>query len=208
MKKIEKVIYSEAHRGIVEYPLLTKPDYALYLYNVNDVFYSADLEAYNKWLSEPPIAIVRDEDIEFFSVPREESEYETKEMWIDFNIVGVKQLVAIPKVEKDNYVAGDRERDLEPSQLQTSEPVASHSCTVGNSVQQSGKLTIGFEEFEGIECVMWFEEMKGMLVSGETKEDAFNKLITSLLVKIAFDNNIEFKIKPYHSKSEGGEITK
>lgn len=39
-----------------------------------------------------------------------------------------------------------------------------------------------------IACI---DDMPGMVVSGTTREDAFNELMVSLRVKFAFDNNID-----------------
>jgi hypothetical protein len=80
---MKQVIYSEHHRGIVEYPLLTKPNENDFI--VEDSYdqvtfdgatYYELLEAYNTWLSSPPIYKVRPEDIEWFSVERGEDEFE------------------------------------------------------------------------------------------------------------------------------------
>jgi hypothetical protein len=125
---MKQVIYSEHHRGIVEYPLMEKPKLENYSATaigffdkvINAAGYEKDMKEYNKWLSSPPIAQVRDEDREFFSVPRGKKEYKIEKLHVDadgnpatFYTVGYK-LVATPIKE---------DRNLEPSQLQTSEPV-------------------------------------------------------------------------------------
>jgi hypothetical protein len=143
---MKQVIYSEHHRGIVEYPLLTEPkkmDYvrtgAVGAYVTNG--FVVAIEIYNKWLSSPPIAQVRDEDIEFANVQRPLSDYEIvncewcegegwfineehkdfpkKQQKLDCFYCNATGKVAIPI----------KEADYEPSQLQLGKSVASHSST-------------------------------------------------------------------------------
>jgi hypothetical protein len=124
---MKQVIYSEHHKGLKHYPLMDKPNsnhgkyWGAYqpetgTWNYNLELFNQDGEAYNKWLSEPPIAQVRDEDIEFFSVPRGESEYELKrqitgkydtwdeasEILYNLAVPACRRIVAIPKKEKDD----------------------------------------------------------------------------------------------------------
>lgn len=59
------------------------------------------------------------------------------------------------------------------------------------------KLTVQFQDCwedtftvpESDRWLAWFVEMPGMVVSASTKQDAFNELMTSLRVKILYDNN-------------------
>jgi hypothetical protein len=105
---MKQVIYSEHHRGIVEYPLLEKPIYYSGFSWNEEKEYDHSMEAYNKWLSSPPIAQVQKEFIEFFSVPRGKKEYKIEKLHVDadgnpatFYTVGYK-LVAIPIKEADS----------------------------------------------------------------------------------------------------------
>jgi hypothetical protein len=89
-----KYIYSPQHQGLVEAPLMEKPDEKCEMYWRPDfkrrrhgqiflkLTYNADLAAYNTWLSSPPIYKVRPEDIEWFSIERGEDEFE--DVWYNF----------------------------------------------------------------------------------------------------------------------------
>jgi hypothetical protein len=70
---MKKYIYSPHHQGAVLAPLMEKPDKYF-----GPTQYKSAMEAYNTWLSSPPIYKVRPEDIEWFSVERGEDEFEVK----------------------------------------------------------------------------------------------------------------------------------
>jgi hypothetical protein len=89
---MRKYIYSPHHLGLVLAPLMTEPNYYDYL---NKITFAQAEEAYNTWLSSPPIYKVRPEDIEWFSVERGEDEFEVKDRWKDS--YAKCELVAIPK---------------------------------------------------------------------------------------------------------------
>jgi hypothetical protein len=77
---MKKYIYSPQHQGLVEAPLMTEPkatDDWKYLTELADRW-----QAYNSWLSSPPIYKVRPEDIEWFSVERGEDEFEVRKQWL------------------------------------------------------------------------------------------------------------------------------
>jgi hypothetical protein len=76
--KMKKYIYSPHHQGLVLAPLMTDPTFGHY---PDYESFEQDFAAYNTWLSSPPIAKVRPEDIEWFSVERGEDEFEVKERW-------------------------------------------------------------------------------------------------------------------------------
>jgi hypothetical protein len=111
---MRKYIYSPHHLGLVLAPLMTEPNYYDYL---NKITFAQAEEAYNTWLSSPPIAKVPDEHKEWFSVERDESEFEVRHQifsregkWLDCpkevyeRHSGLLQretrLVAIPKAEE------------------------------------------------------------------------------------------------------------
>jgi hypothetical protein len=74
-----KYTYSDPHKGLMPWPLMDEPRGPV----VCDCWVCKDRqaakEAYGKWLQETPLALVRDEDIEFFREAREEN--------IDFEVV-------------------------------------------------------------------------------------------------------------------------
>jgi hypothetical protein len=136
-------IYSSKHQAIVEAPIREKPEYS----EGDDAFdrqlnYQIKMQAYNKWLStHKPVP---DEFKDYWADGQEvpDSAYEVKKQWLrekanqwldvdmhlPINYYCKTRLVAIPKKEKE---------DLEPEASNTDEAsVASHSCTVGNSIEQ------------------------------------------------------------------------
>jgi hypothetical protein len=128
---MKQVIYSEHHRGIVEYPLMEKPQ-TVGMFDSDDAeLISAAYDGWNKWLSSPPIAQVPKEFIEFFSVPRGESEYELQHQicwppnkWEGCSIGWYRHA----KEEHRRIVAIPIEAD-----------VASHSVYGNNSIEQDFK---------------------------------------------------------------------
>jgi hypothetical protein len=82
---MNKYTYSEAHKGLMPWPLmiepnqkdywLTDPAFAIF----NHAEFDEAMELYRIWLQETPLCLVRDEDIEFFREAREEN--------IDFEVV-------------------------------------------------------------------------------------------------------------------------
>jgi hypothetical protein len=122
---MKQVIYSPAHKGLKEYPLLKMPNVYDEKYNTTHNWFlrqdfEADFEIYNLWLSSPPIAIVPTKFIEFFSVPRGEGEYEIDYVDDGIDRNGEKKYkgVAIPIKEGNNA----------PNKLLLSDSLASHSC--------------------------------------------------------------------------------
>jgi hypothetical protein len=85
---MKKYIYSPQHHGLVLAPLMTEPnqrdywltDPAFTVFNHGE--FDEAMEAYNTWLSSPPVYKVRPEDIEWFSVERGEDEFE--DVWYNF----------------------------------------------------------------------------------------------------------------------------
>jgi hypothetical protein len=116
---MKKYIYSPHHQGAVEAPLMTEPnqrdywltDPAFTVFNHGE--FDEAMAAYNTWLSSPPIAKVRDEDKEWFSVDRDESEFERQHQillngeWVNCSFfvwekdLNDKRIVAIPKESKE-----------------------------------------------------------------------------------------------------------
>jgi hypothetical protein len=85
---MNKYTYSEAHKGLMPWPLMEKPNVhdEKYYYSPGSEFahfkkgaFYKDETAYTSWLHETPLCLVRDEDIEFFREAREEN--------IDFEVV-------------------------------------------------------------------------------------------------------------------------
>jgi hypothetical protein len=114
---MKKYIYSPHHQGAVEAPLMTEPnqrdywltDPAFTVFNHGE--FDEAMAAYNTWLSSPPIAKVPDEHKEWFSVDRDESEFERQHQillngeWVNCSFfvwekdLNDKRIVAIPKEE-------------------------------------------------------------------------------------------------------------
>lgn len=158
---MKQVIYSEHHKGLKEYPLMEKPGFMNYP-KFED--YLEAQAAYNLWLSSPPIAIVRDEDIEYASVVRPISDYEIKVravkcsssiFWYKNRLNecfefeeydnGYKVAHGVPdfgtgyayiQYEDGELVAIPKEGNSAPNKVLLSDSLASHSCTVGNYTGQ------------------------------------------------------------------------
>jgi hypothetical protein len=119
---MKKYIYSPHHQGLVLAPLMTEPNKDKFrgidpgFFEFDHIGYNKEMKAYNTWLSSPPIAKVPDEHKEWFSVERDESEFEVRHQifsregkWLDCpkevyeRHSGLLQretrLVAIPKEE-------------------------------------------------------------------------------------------------------------
>jgi hypothetical protein len=73
---MKKYIYSPQHQGLVEAPLMEKPNYEQTPFGV----FGGSVELYNTWLSSPPIYKVRPEDIKDFLEPIDESQFEVVEI--------------------------------------------------------------------------------------------------------------------------------
>jgi hypothetical protein len=103
---MKKYIYSPQHQGLVLAPLMEKPDKYF-----GPTQYKSAEEAYNTWLSSPPIYKVRPEDIKDFLEPIDESQFEveyqvltmgdwrdtTKFVYDQYTNTDCKRIVAIPK---------------------------------------------------------------------------------------------------------------
>jgi hypothetical protein len=95
---MKKYIYSPHHQGLVLAPLMTEPTYeSCRPYPLKDA-----MQAYNTWLSSPPVYKVREEDIEWFSVERGEDEFEVVKRNHPIQVFGgmtyyEERTVAIPK---------------------------------------------------------------------------------------------------------------
>jgi hypothetical protein len=76
---MNKYTYSEAHKGLMPWPLMEEPKGPVVCDCCVCKDREAAKEAYTSWLQETPLALVRDEDIEFFREAREEN--------IDFEVV-------------------------------------------------------------------------------------------------------------------------
>jgi hypothetical protein len=121
---MKKYIYSPHHQGLVLAPLMTEPNKDKFrgidpgFFEFDHIGYNKEMKAYNTWLSSPPIAKVPDEHKEWFSVERDESEFEVRHQifsregkWLDCpkevyeRHSGLLQretrLVAIPKESKE-----------------------------------------------------------------------------------------------------------
>jgi hypothetical protein len=164
---MKKYIYSPLHQGAVLAPLMEKPRYFYEQTHMESIEYRKRESAYNTWLSSPPAFKVRPEDIEWFSVERGEDEFEVQyfvktesyqgeggrlfktlmeaekkyDEWSKYDgklqsFAYPPQQVAIPKKGNES---------CEPSQLQTSEPVASHSSGVGNSIGRLSSVVMEIE---------------------------------------------------------------
>jgi hypothetical protein len=114
---MKKYIYSPHHQGLVLAPLMTEPnqkdywltDPAFTVFNHGE--FDEAMEAYNTWLSSPPIYKVRPEDIKDFLEPIDESQFEvdyqvltmgswrdtTKFVYDQYMNTDCKRIVAIPK---------------------------------------------------------------------------------------------------------------
>ena len=141
---MKQVIYSPAHKGLKEYPLMEKPEpfEEFAVSNEYDVQQYKDFRRlhqqwereYQEWLSSPPIAIVMDEHVAYFSgFPVDESMYEIDyvEDGIDRNGEKKYKAVAIPK-----------EGNNAPNKLLLSDSLVSHTGTVGNSIREVSVLLI------------------------------------------------------------------
>jgi hypothetical protein len=126
---MKKYIYSQHHLGLVLAPknswwLKDTPEIKAYMEECKFLYdnpekhtmpthrlQAKEWEAYNTWLSSPPIYKVRPEDIEWFSVERGEDEFEVRKQWLrekanqwldvdmhlPINYYCKTRLVAIPK---------------------------------------------------------------------------------------------------------------
>jgi predicted RNase H-like HicB family nuclease len=61
---------------------------------------------------------------------------------------------------------------------------------------------IEFEHHEGVEWIALFPSIKGIVASGETKEDAFNELMISLKIKLAYDNQVTLPVTDWEKLEE------
>jgi hypothetical protein len=135
-----KYIYSEQHKGLMSYPIMPKPKWNVIGTTAKrNEQYVKDMDEYNKWLSTPPIS-VRDEDIEWFRVAREEGvEFKIKSSRIkgvvfDMKLVAIPIVKDVPKTFEAEYAHAIDDINTDKASL------ASHSCTVGNSIEQGFKI--------------------------------------------------------------------